>query len=69
MLKKALLPMMIAGAMVTAPAMANSFDYGLGSASVKDGANSFSGITYNLGANFDITDDLTVVLDRCSNKF
>lgn len=63
MLKKALLPMMIAGAMVTAPAMANSFDYGLGSASVKDGANSFSGITYNLGANFDITDDLTVVLD------
>jgi hypothetical protein len=68
MFKKALLPMMIAGAMVTAPAMANSFDYGLGNASVKLNSVSYSGLTYNLGANFNITDEMVVVLDYSSGK-
>lgn len=66
MFKKTLLPMMITGAMTATPAMANSVDYGLGNASVKWSGNTYSGLTYNLGANFDISEDLSFVIDYAS---
>ncbi len=66
MFNKIVLPMVLTGAMVATPAMANSFDYGLGNASVKSGGNTYSGLTYNLGANIQLTDSLSVVLDYAS---
>lgn len=63
MLKNAILPMILVSAMATTPAMANNLNYGIGNATVKSGSDSYSGITYNLGANLEIADGFTAVVD------
>ena len=65
-MKKVILPVLLAASVVAAPAMASSFDYGLGNASVKTGGVSYSGLTYNLGAAVEMSDDIALVVDYAS---
>lgn len=67
-MKKIILPMLLAASVSAAPAMANTFDYGIGNASVKTGGLSYSGLTYNLGANLEIADGVGIVVDYASGK-
>ena len=62
-MRKNILTVGVLAAVLSVPAMANTFNYGLGNASIKTGAASYSGLTYNLGANFDIAEDLVAVVD------
>jgi hypothetical protein len=68
MMKKVILPALLVAAVASTPAMADSFGYGLGNASVKTGGVSYSGITYNLGAKVAMSDDIALVVDYASGK-
>ena len=60
---KGILTIGLITAILSAPAMANTFNYGLGHASIKTGGNNYSGLTYHLGANFAIAEDLVALVD------
>ena len=63
-----MLLMLLVASLSAAPAMANTFDYGIGNASVKTDGLGYSGWTYNLGANLEVADGVGIVIDYASGK-
>jgi hypothetical protein len=62
-MRKSIITMGLVAAMLSAPAIANTFNYGLGNASIKAGGDNYAGLTYHLGANFAIAEDFIALVD------